>query len=188
MAKIFNEYFTQIASDIVYSDPIPDDYDTNDVLISLVRKYDRHPSVLSIKSSLLEHGTFEFKHVYTNQIFQILRNMNDKKATGYDGIPWKLLKIGAYTLAEMLCKLINISTSECRFPDKLKLAEISALLKKSTDYVKKTIDMWAYLLDCQKFLKVVILTSCLRILETCCQISYPDLGKDTATKLRYWEW
>ena len=70
------------------------------------------------------------KHVDTNQIFQILRNMDDKKATGYDGIPCKLLKIGAYPLAEILCKLINISTSECRFPDKLKLAEISALFKK----------------------------------------------------------
>ena len=84
-------------------------------------------SVLSIKSSLLEQGTFEFKHVDTNQIFQILRNMDDKKATGYDGIPCKLLKIGAYPLAEILCKLINISTSQCRFPDNLKLAEISAL-------------------------------------------------------------
>ena len=121
VAKIFNEYFTKIAFDIGYNDPIPDDYDNDDVLISLIRKYDNHPSVLSIKSSLLEHGTFEFKHVDTNQIFQILRNMDDKKATGYEGIPCKLLKIGAYPLAEILCKLFNISTSECRFPDKLKL-------------------------------------------------------------------
>ena len=188
VAKIFNEYFTKIAFDIGYNDPIPDDYDNDDVLISLIRKYDNHSSVLSIKSSLLEHGTFEFKHVDANQIFQILRNMDDKKATGYDGVPCKLLKIGAYPLAEILCKLINISTSECRFPDKLKLAEISALLKKLTDYVKKTLDLWAYLRHCQKFLKLVILTSCLLILETYSQNFYLDLGKDTAAKLHYWEW
>ena len=54
--------------------------------------------------------------------------MNDKKAIGYDGIPCKLLKIGADPLAEILSKLINMSTSEYRFPDNLNLAEISALL------------------------------------------------------------
>ena len=141
VAKTFNEYFIQIASDICYNNPIPYDYDNDDVLIALIAKYNSHPSILSIKSSLPEHGTFEFKNVDIHEIYQILRNMNDKKATGYDGIPCKLLKISAYPLAGMLCKLINISTSECRFPDKLKFAEISALLKKSTVYVKKTIDL-----------------------------------------------
>ena len=86
-------------------------------------------------------GTFEFKHVDKNEIYQILRNMNDKKATGYDGIPCKLLKIGPYPLAGMLYKLVNISTSECRFPEKLKFAEISALLKKAIAYAKKIIDL-----------------------------------------------
>ena len=65
-----------------------------------------------------------------NQIYQILVNMNDKKATGYDGIPCKLIKIGAFPLAGILCKLINISISECKFPVVLKLAEISSLFKK----------------------------------------------------------
>ena len=130
MAKIFNEYFTQIASDIEFNDPIPNDYDNDDVLISLIAKYDKHPSITAIKAVPLEHGTFEFKHVDINQVFEILVNMNDKKATGYDGIPCKLLKIGAYPLARILCKLINISILEWRFSDMLKFAEISALSKK----------------------------------------------------------
>ena len=81
MAKIFNEYFTKIASGIAYNDPIPDDYDNDDVLIARIAKYNSHPSILSIKSSLPEHGAFEFKHVDMNEIYQILTNMNDKKAT-----------------------------------------------------------------------------------------------------------
>ena len=52
------------------------------------------------------------------------------KATGCDGIPCKLLKIGAFPLAEILCNLINMSIDECAFPGLLKFAEISALLKK----------------------------------------------------------
>ena len=66
MAQIFNEYFTKIASGVGHNDPIPDDYNNDDVLIALIAKYDSHPSILSIKSSLPEHGTFEFKHVDMN--------------------------------------------------------------------------------------------------------------------------
>ena len=131
LLKFFNEYFTGIASDIGFKDPIPDDYGKDEVLVSLIAKYDNHPSIISIQSAVLEHGTFEFEQVDINQIYQILVKMNDKKASGYDGIPCKLLKLGAFPLAGILCKLINISISECKFPDVLKLAEISALFKKN---------------------------------------------------------
>ena len=124
VAKIFNEYFTPIASDIGYRDPILDDRENDDVLVSLIAKYDKHPNILSIKPSLLEHGTFEFKRVDINQIYQMLRNVNDKKATGYDGIQCKLLKISTHSLAVMLCKPFNISTSECRYPDSWNLRNL----------------------------------------------------------------
>ena len=140
------------------------------------------------KSSLLEHGTYQFKHVDTNQIYQILRNMNDTKATGYDRIRCKLLKIGAYSLSEILCKLINISTSECKFPDKLKLVELSVLLKKIDRLCK------------ENYRHVSILTTLPKVFERSHsnQLSpyfrdifskfLSELGKDTAAKLRYWEW
>ena len=47
-----DEYLTKIASGIGYNNPIPDDYDNDDVLIALIAKYDSHHSILSIKSSL----------------------------------------------------------------------------------------------------------------------------------------
>ena len=60
VAKIFNEYFTGIASNIGFNDPIPDDYGKDEVLIFLIAKYDNHPSIMAIQSAVLEHGTFEF--------------------------------------------------------------------------------------------------------------------------------
>ena len=60
VAKIFNEYFTGIAPDFGFNDPIPGDYGEDDVLISLIAKYDNHPSIIAIQSAVLEHGTFEF--------------------------------------------------------------------------------------------------------------------------------
>ena len=89
--RFFNEYFTGIASDIGFNDPIPDDYSKDEVLKSLIAKYDNHPSIIAIQSAVLQHGIFEFEQVDLNQIYQIHVNMNDKKATGYDGIPCKLL-------------------------------------------------------------------------------------------------
>ena len=63
VAKILNEYFIVIASDIGFNNPIPDDYGKDEVLISLIAKYDNHPSIIAIKSAVLEHGTFEFEQV-----------------------------------------------------------------------------------------------------------------------------
>ena len=174
MANIFNDYFTQIASDIGFNYPIPDDYDNDDVLISLIEKYDKHPSITTIKSVPLEHGTFDFKHVDVNQIYEILVNMNDKKATGYDGIPCKRLQIGAYPLARVLCKLINMSILECRFPDMLKFAEISAFLKKIERLCKDKYRPVSILTAFQRYLKGVILSCCHYILKRYSQNSYRD--------------
>ena len=93
MAKIFYGYSTQMASDIGYNDPIPDNYDNDDVLISLIAKYDNHPSILSIKSSLPGHGAFEFKHVDINQIYEILRNIIQFNSSVYSDtlVPYKII-------------------------------------------------------------------------------------------------
>ena len=47
--KIFNEYFTGIASDIGFNDPIPDDYGKDEVLIALTAEYENHPSIIAIQ-------------------------------------------------------------------------------------------------------------------------------------------
>ena len=49
VVKIFNEYLNQIASDIGFNDPIPDSYAADDVLLSFIAKYDKHPSIIAIK-------------------------------------------------------------------------------------------------------------------------------------------
>ena len=119
VVKIFNEYFIQIASDIGFNYPVPDSYAAADVLLSFIAKYNTHPSIKAIKSAVHQYGIFEFRYANIDHIYQILVTMNDKKATGCDGIPRKLQKIGAFPVAEILCNLINMS-----------IDEISALLKK----------------------------------------------------------
>ena len=55
-----------------------------------------------------------------NKIYNLLMKMNCKKATGFDDIPSKLLKIGSAPLARPVCDLINLMFMEACFPDMLK--------------------------------------------------------------------
>ena len=133
VADIFNTYFVNIADGIGkdIDGKIPPDYENDESLINMISKYDSHPSILAIKRARQQCCPFQFSEVMYDDVYSLLVNLDPKKATGYDNIPSKLLKVGAFPLAGTLCKLINFSITECKFPDILKFAEVSAQYKKS---------------------------------------------------------
>ena len=130
VAKIFNKYFNEIAEGIGFNDPIPENFHKDDILLSMIKRYDDHPSIMAIKSFCTQGQSFDFIHVTPNDIKSCIVNLDSKKSTGYDGIPVKLLKVGTVPLSVMISKLINLSIDECTFPDLLKYAEMAALFKK----------------------------------------------------------
>ena len=130
VANIFNEYFTAIADEIGFNDPIPSGYENDDVLRAMIAKYDNHPSIITIKNSLPDGNFFAFTNVTVNEIYNMLRKMDCKKSTGFDDIPGKLLKMGSAPLARPICNLINLMFMESCFPDILKYAEVVALFKR----------------------------------------------------------
>ena len=130
VAKIFNKYFNEIAEGIGFNDPIPENFDKDDILLYMIKRYDDHPSIMAIKSFCTQGQSFDFIHVTPNDIKSCIVNLDSKKSTGYDGIPVKLLKVGTEPLSVMISKLINMSIGECTFPDLLKYAEMAALFKK----------------------------------------------------------
>ena len=130
VSKIFNKYFNEIAEGIGFNDPIPENFDKDDIYLSLIKRYDDHPSIMAIKKFCTQGQSFDFVHVTPNDVKSCIVNMDSKKSTGYDGIPVKLLKVGTVPLSMIISELINMSIDECAFPDLLKYAEISALFKK----------------------------------------------------------
>ena len=131
VAKIFNKYFNEIADGIGFNDPIPEDFDKDDILLSMIKRYDDHPSIVTIKTKFCPQGqTFDFVHITANDVKSCIINMGSKVSTGYDGFPVKLLKVGADPLSMIISELINMPIDECTFPDLLKYAEIAALFKK----------------------------------------------------------
>ena len=107
----------------------------DDVVINeVVQHYSNHPSILKIKENFDNLQTveqFQFNNVTTSEIYKLLKNIDDKKATGTDKIPPKLVKISAKVLSQPLADAINNSISKGVFPDNAKIASISSNDKQS---------------------------------------------------------
>ena len=62
----------------------------------ILQQYQNHPSVLAVIQSLENpFNTFALHEVSTEDVLRLLRAMNDKKSTGEDEIPPKLVILAA---------------------------------------------------------------------------------------------
>ena len=111
MAKVFNHYFTHIASKI-------------DAYIPRTRK-----SPLDYLGSKLEYSFF-LSPTDSLEVESIISDFKMGKATGPYSIPCNLLKMIAHSISPALTILINESFIKGIFPYKLKVAKVIALHKK----------------------------------------------------------
>ena len=66
-------------------------------------------------------------------MYKLLKNIGDKKTTGLDEIPPKLVKISAEVLSKSLADAINNSISKGVFPGNAKIVSVSPVDKQSDD-------------------------------------------------------
>ena len=126
----FNDYFVGIASTIGFEDEITDTSAAN-------HKHQDHPSVIKIRGKFGSlSDSFTFKSVNPDLIFKKLKSINIRKATGYDNIPGKLLRVAHLELSVPFTKLINECFIQSTFPGLLKCAELSPIYKKSDSLQK----------------------------------------------------
>ena len=70
-------------------------------------------------------------------VVKIINDCDCKKAQGYNRMPMKMLQKSAkYIITPAIANIINDSLSKCVFPDSLKFAEVSSLLKKKDTLIK----------------------------------------------------
>ena len=69
----------------------------------------------------------------TEEVKKLLKEINAKRASGFDKIPLKQVKLAARVLAATLSKTINNSISKGVFPNEAKIALVSPLDKKAPD-------------------------------------------------------
>ena len=109
------------------------------VINEKVQYYNNHPNMLKIKENLDNSQTveqFSFNNVTTSKIYNLPKNIDDKKARGTDKIPPKLVKISAEVLSQLLADAINNCISKGVFPDNAKIASVFLNVKQSDDKSK----------------------------------------------------
>ena len=64
-----------------------DTSNTQEIIEGIIRKYERHPSILNIKNNFDSSITFDFLKAKTADINDFLKQIDPKKGTGPDTIP-----------------------------------------------------------------------------------------------------
>ena len=102
-AEIFNVYFSSRASEIGFKDQ---HFTTEGAILA----HDDNPSVIKIRDAYGENAySFNFEMVSHDCISKKLGMINVKKATGYDNIPAKLLRLAQNELTYPITNLVDNS-------------------------------------------------------------------------------
>ena len=134
LTEIFNNHYINIVEKTSGQKPcnISDTvkYDDDRLLVRLIlEKYKDHPSVLAIREGSDTSNSFSFHEVQHHEVWALLRSLDEKKSTGEDQIPPKLVHLAADELTAPLTFAINSCLQNQRFPDKGKRAAVCPLDK-----------------------------------------------------------
>ena len=131
ISNIFNNHFVSVADEIGFPDQII-------TVENSITRHSNHSSILKICSKYEDkNDSFSFNHIEPSTVMLYLKKFNPRKATGFDNIPGKILKLAHEPLSIPLAFLINTSISQNVFPDDLKCAEVTPLFKKNDNLNKK---------------------------------------------------
>ena len=112
VADALNEYFANVGPSI--ADKIP-----------VVNTENHH----DVENNLYNDMLFIFKDINEEYVLNQLCSLSDKKATGVDDIPSKLLKVSAIEITPIVTFLVNLSLKSGTFPCRWKKARICPVYK-----------------------------------------------------------
>ena len=109
------------------------DIENKRIDIQVIKKYfENHLSIKQTQENFRHQHIPSIPYTTTEEVKKLLKEVNAKKASGFDKIPQKLVKLAAGVLAP-LSKVINNSISKGFFPNEAKIAQVSHIDRKKTD-------------------------------------------------------
>ena len=128
--ELFIEYFASVASNIGFSDDIPDNYNTGHGSQCILMKCENRPSICKIRNNVNTEDNFEFCLVTISQVQKIIEHIDPKTAQGWDNILTKLLRIGSRPLAQTLTGPVNCAFEKATYSDRLNWLRFHLSLKR----------------------------------------------------------
>ena len=102
---------------------------SDDPLVNAIRKYENHPSIIKIKSSVEITQLFDFNFVSSDDISKIINSMDPTKTTS-GAIPIKIVKLANKQIYKDLVNGINKCITQNKYRNELKIADITPVFKK----------------------------------------------------------
>ena len=128
IAKTFNSFFETITDSLnLFSWSSKVKVFDNKVQ-GIMLNFSNHPSILKIKEKFQLNKRFPFQHISEANVRKVVKNLpSDKVSAGK--IPIKILKESTFCFPE-LTNCISESLTNNKFPDTLKLSNITPVFKK----------------------------------------------------------
>ena len=118
--KIFKNFFSNLASDLVNKLPMASNIFTDTSTTKFYEGYNIIPN------------SFNFYEINESYIYKQLIAINSHKAAGIDNISGRFLKDGSKVLALPISQICNLSIKLSTFPKDCKVAKITPLYKKGS--------------------------------------------------------
>ena len=131
VASAFNFHFKDITKDLDISQWVPHPMcpTFSNPVYRAIAKYEDHPSIIKIRSLSNEPSQFTFSEVTPDFVKGLVLSLDTKKATS-DSISPKLLKLTSEISNSYLANSFNADLISSSFPDSLKCASVTPILKK----------------------------------------------------------
>ena len=130
LCETFNQFFDVVPTlNIPKPKSFPTASDNLDPIMSVIKSFDKHPSIVKIKPKGFD-STFHFRKTSCNEVEKIIINLNIKKSCQQEGIPTKIIKLNKDLIAKFIAETSNSCIDEGEFPSELKHAVIVPVHKK----------------------------------------------------------
>ena len=134
IAQTFSDYFKNTINDlkIIENKSV---LSCNESMVGKVekaiRKFETHPSIISIKENVNSQLQFSFARVSEDDVRSEINSLSNRKAGTFMNIPTKQLKQVCEIVTVPLMEIWNVEIIQnTKFPARLKLADISPIFKK----------------------------------------------------------
>ena len=130
LATIMNSFFINITKGLELKKCNESNAST---LEDVLDAFNYYPSIERIRRTVKTNEKFSFQPVREDLVCKIILSLDGSKATPVGDIPADMLKSAVYIHLLFITKIINVSFENSRFPDELKIAEVSLIFKKNND-------------------------------------------------------
>ena len=119
--------------------------------LKVIVKWRNHPSILTITSKHENAPKFSSNFVSKEHVLEEIQILDSSKAIQESHIPVKLIKENSDLFTEIICKYFNEFLEKSKFPDCLKLTNVTPVFKKGVCNSKRILDQLGFCQFCLNY-------------------------------------